>query len=130
MRDLVNNIGPYQALAPAVYSGTSAGLGVDLQGFESATIVIETGAIVGAGNYTASIEESDTGLDSPEDFDAVAAGDLIGTLPETLEEYSTYKIGYRGHQPYVRVVLTKNSGTSIAVAATVVRGHPHEAPVA
>lgn len=31
---------------------------------------------------------------------------------------------------YLKVVVTKNSGTSVAASAVVVRGHPHVAPVA
>jgi len=36
---------------------------------------------------------------------------------------SVYWVGYRGGKRYVRVVITKNSGTSIAAGAVVVKGH-------
>ena len=44
MRDLANNISVAQSLAPAVRTADANGTGIDLQGFESATIVVDTGA--------------------------------------------------------------------------------------
>ncbi|MEQ8309054.1 MAG: hypothetical protein RIA09_21200, partial [Hoeflea sp.] len=60
---------------------------------------------------------------------AVAAAHLVGTLPATLEANSVYKQGYIGYRRYIRTVLTKNSGTSIAAGVTIVKGHPANAPV-
>lgn len=58
------------------------------------------------------------------------AADLVGTLPATLTEDGTFKQGYTGHKRYVRVVVTKNSGTSIAAGAVIVKGNAHSRPVA
>ena len=44
MKDLKNNIGVVQSLAPAARDADANGTGVDLQGFESATVVIDMGA--------------------------------------------------------------------------------------
>ena len=44
MQDLKNNIGVVQSLAPAARDADANGTGVDLQGFESATVVIDMGA--------------------------------------------------------------------------------------
>lgn len=128
MRDLANNIGPVQVVAPAVLSATDTSAAIDLLGFESAAIVINTGAIVTAGDFTAKLQESDTTTSG--DFADVAAAHLVGTLPATLEAASVYKQGYIGTKRYLRTVITKNSGTSIAAGAVLVKGHPHEAPVA
>jgi hypothetical protein len=128
MRDLANNIGAVLALSPAVQAATIKGSAIDLLGFESAAIVINTGAIAGAGDFTAKLQESDTTTDG--DFTDVAAGHLIGSLPASLEADSTVKQGYRGFKRYIRVVLTKNSGTSIAAGAVAVKGHAHLRPVA
>lgn len=128
MRDLVSNIGPVAAIAPAVHSATATGSAVDLMGFDGAAVIINTGAIDGAGAFTAKVQESDTTTSG--DFADVAAGDLIGTLPATLAANAVAKIGYTGSKRYIRVVMTKNSGTSIAAGAVVVRGHPMHAPVA
>ena len=42
MRDLANNISVAQSIAPVVGSSDTNGTGIDLQGFESATIVVDT----------------------------------------------------------------------------------------
>lgn len=128
MKDGISNIGLAASVAPAVQTATVKGSAVDLQGYNSATAIINTGAIAGAGNFTATIQESDTTTDG--DFSDVAAGDLLGTLPAALAADSVYKQGYRGTKRYVRVVLTLNSGTSIAAGALFALGEPALAPVA
>jgi hypothetical protein len=122
MSDLKNNIAVALALSPAVHSATKADAPIiDLQGAGSATAIINTGAIVGAGDYTVSLRHGDA---ADLTGDAAAAGDdLLGSFPATLAADSSYAIGYRGGKRYVRVVITKNSGTSIAAGATLVKGH-------
>jgi len=128
MRDLAHNIAVVQAVVPAVLSATDTSAAIDLQGFESAAVIFNTGAIVSSGDFTAKLQESDTTTSG--DFADVAAADLIGSLPATLEASSVYKQGYIGKKRYLRTVITKNSGTSIAAGAVIVKGHPHEVPVA
>lgn len=128
MRDIASNVGLAASLVPAVQSATLKGSAVDLLGFESAVLVINTGAIAGDGLYSIAMQESDTTTDG--DFDDVAAADLVGTLPAALEASTVYKQGYIGNKRYVRAVITKTSGTSIAAGAVFVKGRPHNAPVA
>lgn len=128
MRDLAHNIATIQAVAPAVLSATNTSSALDLLGFESAAIVINTGAIVSSGDFTAKLQESDTTTGG--DFTDVAAADLIGTFPASLVADSVVKVGYIGSKRYVRTVITKNGGTSIAVGAVLVKGHPADRPVA
>lgn len=122
MADLKHNITAVPALAPAVHAATKSDAAiVDLQGAGSATVIINTGAIVGDGNYTISLRHGDAADLSG---DAAATGDdLLGELPAVLEADKSYAVGYRGGKRYVRVVITKNSGTSIAAGAVVVKGH-------
>lgn len=128
MRDIASNIGAVLALSPAVQAATIKGNAIDLLGFNSAAIVVNTGAIVSAGDYTAKVQESDTTTDG--DFTDVVAGDLVGTLPASLTADGSFKQSYIGHKRYVRVVVTKNSGTSIAAGAVAVLGHARSRPVA
>ena len=122
MSDLKNNIAAVLALSPAVHSATKADASIiDLQGAGSATVVINTGAIVGAGDYTISLRHGDA---SDLSGDAAASGDdLLGAFPATLAADTSYAVGYRGGKRYVRVVITKNSGTSIAAGAVIIKGH-------
>ena len=122
MSDLKNNIAAVLALSPAVHSATKADAPIiDLQGAGSATVIVNTGAIAGAGDYTVSLRHGDA---SDLTGDAAASGDdLLGAFPATLAADSTYAVGYRGGKRYVRIVITKNGGTSIAAGAVIVKGH-------
>ncbi len=122
MSDLKNNIAAVLALSPAVHSATKADATIiDLQGAGSATVIINTGAIAGAGDYTISLRHGDA---SDLTGDAAASGDdLLGAFPATLAADSSYAVGYRCGKRYVRVVITKNGGTSIAAGAVIVKGH-------
>ena len=128
IRDLVNDIGVVSAVAPAVLSANNTSSAIDLANYESATLLINTGAIAGDGNMTPKLQHSDTTTSG--DFVDVPASGLIGSFPTALAAASTYKVGYKGLKRYVRTVFTLNSGTSVAVSAVVVRGHSAVAPVA
>lgn len=127
MRDIYNNIEVDQAIIPAVYAATTAGAVVDLLGFNSAALVINSGAIAGAGLYVVSLEESDA---SGSGFAAVAADDMQGTLPASLAADSVVKVGYLGFKRYLKATITKTSGTSIAASAVIVKGNAASRPVA
>lgn len=118
--DLASNVAVALALSPAVQSATKSDAAIiDLQGCAAAAVIINTGAIAGAGDYTVSLMHGDAS-----DLSGAAAAtgdDLIGTFPATLAADSSYCVGYRGGKRYVRVVITKNGGTSIAAGAVVVK---------
>lgn len=128
MRDLSSNIKAVNALSPAVQSATIKGNAIDLLGFESAAMVVNTGAIVSAGDFSAKLQELDTTTDG--DFVDVVSGDLVGSLPASLTADGSFRQGYIGHKRYIRLVLTKNGGTSIAAGAVAVLGNAHARPVA
>ncbi|WP_454914990.1 hypothetical protein [Xanthobacter sediminis] len=127
MRDLASNIAAVQAVAPAVLAATTTSAPIDLAAFDAAAVIINTGAIAGAGDFTPKLQESDTTTSG--DFTDVAAGDLNGAFPASLAAASVYKVGYRGAKRYVRIVLTLNSGTSIAAGAVVVKAYAAQLPV-
>ena len=112
MRDLSSNIGVVQVVAPAVLSATNTSDPIDLLGLNGAAIVINTGAVVSSGDFTPTVQHSDT--TTPGDFADVAAADLVGTFPASLAANSVAKVSYVGTKRYIRTVLTKNGGTSIA----------------
>lgn len=128
MRDLSNNIGARLAVAPAVLAATTKGSAIDTKGFGSLAFVVSTGAIVSAGDFTATLQHSDTTTDA--DFANVAATDQTGSFGPTLAADSTVKAGYIGNRRYARVVITKNGGTSIAAGAVAILDHAAKRPVA
>ncbi|WP_028748018.1 hypothetical protein [Rhizobium mesoamericanum] len=128
MRDLAHSLGIVQAVAPAVITASNTSAAIDLLGFDSAAIIVSTGAIAGSGNFTPKIQESDTTTSG--DFTDVAAADLTNALPSVLLASSTAKTSYLGNKRYIRSVLTLNSGTSIAADVLVVKGNATKRPVA
>lgn len=126
MRDLVHNLGLQQLIAPAVQSATITSAGVDLLNFNSAMVVFNTGAIAGSGDFTAKLQESDDNAA----FNDLDPADQIGALPASLAQNAAVKVGYIGNKRYLRAVATKNSGTSIALGATLVQGGARSKPVA
>lgn len=128
MRDIAPNIGVVLALSPAVQSATINGLAVDTNGFEAVAFALNTGAIASAGDFTAKVQESDTTTSG--DFTDAAAAVVTSSAPATLTADGSFKLGYRGFKRYVRLVLTKNSGTSIAAGAVAILGRAHNRPVA
>lgn len=117
MHDLYSNISAVPALAPAVQGSATQGPAVDLNGAGGVAFLVNTGAIVTAGDFGVTLQESDTGTSG---WTAVAATQIDSNAPATLAANSTYRLGYRGWKRYVRLSLTKAGGTSIAAGATAV----------
>lgn len=128
MKDLFSNIGVAPALAPAVQSAATTTTALDLRRWGSVVYAVETGAIVGDGDFGVKLQHSDTTTSG--DFVDVPDALVETNAPETLEASSGYKIGYKGSKRYVRLSLTKAGGTSIAAGAVAILGHPAVAPVA
>lgn len=126
MKDMKTMIAAAVGAVPQILSANHTATLVDLQGFNSATLVVSTGAIVGAGDFSVKLQESDT--ETLGDFTDVDADDLLGSFSATLPADSVETVGYRGTKRYVRVVFTRNGGTSIAASAAIIKGHPENAP--
>lgn len=124
-RDLVSNIDVQASVIPVVHTATATGTGIDLDGCDSAAIIVQSGAIGSAGNFTAKIQESDV-LGSG--YTDVAAADQVGTFLAVMLADTIEKVSYIGNKRYVRAMLTKNSGTSIAAGVLVVRGNLAQRP--
>ena len=139
MRDLANNVVVAQSIAPVVGTADANGTGIDLKGFESATIVVNTGI---EGDTLSSSVKIDFKLEDSDDdstyaavtsgiIDATAnASGIILTLDANAETPQVTVVGYTGGKRYVRVVAdftgTHTNGTPIA--ASVIKGHPIHAP--
>lgn len=127
MRDLFSNIGAVQALGPAVQAASANGAAIDTRGYNRIAFVVNTGAIVSAGDFNVKLQESDV---SGSGYTDVAAAQAQTNAPATLAADSTYRLGYLGYKRYVRLVLTKAGGTSIAASAVAILGDPAHSPVA
>lgn len=130
--DLKNDIAPAQSLKAQSVADPAVplnGTGVDLANYDAAVVVIDAGAITGAGaSLTFEVQESDDNST----FTAVADADLRGTEPviTSTNDDQIHEIGYHGIKRYLRVSVTAKAGTTptLPVAASVVRGKPRVKP--
>lgn len=140
MKDLSNNIVPVVSLAAATRTAAANGTGVDLQGYESATVLVDVGAegdtLSSSVYFEVSLEESD---DDSTYTDVAQASIVDGTIssggiflkldgtangnPDSTG--GIFRVGYVGNSRYIRVVLAKtgthSNGTPLG--AMVVKGH-------
>lgn len=117
MRDLYNTIGADLALAPAVQTADAQGPAIHVKGIKALAFVVNTGAIAGSGVFGVTIQESENGSTG---WTNAAAAVIDTDAPAILAAASSYRLGYRGFAPYVRLSLTRTSGTSIAAGAVAV----------
>ena len=118
MRDLANSIAVVETLESATRTANANGTGIDLQGFESATVIAQVGAegitLSGTNYITFSLEHSDDDAT----YTAVATADVV--------EGTVATIGYIGGKRYVRAVVSYEGthGTGTPSNAVIVKGHP------
>jgi hypothetical protein len=128
MRDLKSNIKPVQTLIPATRTAAANGNGVDLAGFNGASVLFSNGAIGGTASptFTFEVQESDDNAT----FTAVADKDLRGVEPVITAANQVSQVSYIGYKRYIRGVLKTVTGTSptLDCSATVVLGRPANAP--
>ena len=142
MRDLKNNIGVVQSVAPAAISSDADGTCVDLQGFESATIVIDMGAegitLSSTNKIEIELEHSD---DNSTFTDVTSSADVIGATPDSNGVIATFDdvaeapavstVGYIGGKRYIRAVanFSGTHGSATPLAVSVIKGHARSNPV-
>jgi hypothetical protein len=137
MQDLANSLSVLNTIDPVVGAADTNGTGVDLQGFESAVIVVPTGI---EGVTLSSSVKIDFKLEESSDnstFTAVSdntsvtdgavdANGIFSTLDANGETPQISVIGYVGGSRYIRVVadFTGTHSTGTPIAAQVIRGTP------
>ncbi len=99
---------PQASLKPQSLSGAAAGSGVDLQGAESALIVIDNGAATTAATVQIQESSDNATFTVVADSDLIAPSGYASNASGVLQTAnSVVKIAYVGAQRYVRVnVLT------------------------
>ena len=140
MKDLSNNINPAVSIINAVKTAAANGTGVDLQGYESATVLVDVGAegdtLSSSVYFEISLEESD---DDSTYTDVAQASIVDGTIssggiflkldgtaggnPDSAG--GIFRVGYVGNSRYIRVVIAKTGTHSnvTPIGAMIVRGH-------
>ena len=130
MRDLANRVIQTSVLAPVVQNATVTSSAIDLEGFNSAMIIVATGVegvtLSGSVFWTFILQHSDddstyTVVSSSKDVTdgSIDANGIFLTLDDNAETPQVSGIGYIGGKRYLKVVSTKNgtmsTGTPISV---------------
>lgn len=111
------------SIAAAAKTASTNGASADLAGYESAAAILNVGVITD-GTHTPKLQDS---ADNSAWADVIAA-DLDGTFA-VLASTTVQKVGYKGRQRYLRVVVTVSGATTGGVySATILRGEPHAVP--
>ena len=144
MKDLSNTIATALSHKSAVTTAASNGTGVDLQGYEGATVLVTIGAegdtLSGSVFFEIGLEHSDdnatfTDVTQSEIVDGtIASGGIFlkidgtgtaGTAGNPDTTGSTYRVGYIGGKRYIRTVIAKtgthSNGTPLGT--TVIKSH-------
>lgn len=126
------NLSPAASIHPESLTAAKDGDTVDLQGYDAATVVFQSGTITDGEDWTPTIEEADDdGSGSPDTWTTVAAADLTTALAvfEDADDDEVRWTGYKGTKRYIRAVLTPGDVTTGGVfSAVVIRGLPWDAP--
>lgn len=136
MRDLYHNILATQVLNPVVATAAKTSATIDLQGFNSVSIVFAIGqaadTLSGSVYWTLKLQHSD----NDSSYSDVAAGDISAgaatiVLNATSLDKAAYSFGYMGAKRYVQAVATPtgtmSSGTPMGIVA--LKGNPAYRPV-
>lgn len=142
MKDLHSGLS-LSVVAIAAMNADNTPAAIDLQGFNSAEIVL----LVGTGGITFSgtnkVEFKLTHSDDDSTYDAVDAGDVLGissvgaggivkALTAAHADPAAYRIGYVGGRRYLKLLadFSGTHGTATPIGAVVIKGHPSTSPVA
>jgi hypothetical protein len=111
--DKASTIKVSNALNTATIStnATTAGVAIDMSGYESLTLVFEVGARTD-GTYTPLVTESDDNIT----YTTVPSTFLIGALTAITAANTNVKVGYVGKSQYVKASVVS---TAVTTGATV-----------
>ena len=137
MKDMYNNIEIAQVIDPVVASASVTAVEVDLQGYNSATILAyfgtNAGNLSGTNKWTVELTHADDdGTGSAGAYANVGSDDVLGVTPSSgviltldadAEDNTAYKVGYVGGKRFIKIGLTKHaSAPNIPVSICVVKG--------
>ena len=126
MRDLYHNVLPTQVLNPVVATATQTSSAIDLQGFNSASVVFAIGTagdtLSGSIYWTLKLQHCDdnsTYVDvAAADVNEAVTSIVVNSL--SLDE-TAYNIGYIGSKRYVKGIATATgthtNGTPLGIVA-------------
>ena len=134
-RDLLSNIEPKRAISPAAAVTDNTPFVsqiIDTAGFDSLTIVINTGSLADA-DATFAVTMTEGNDSALADGAAVDASQILGGLANASFDFSAdnkvFMVGYAGIKRYVQLTITpSNNAGNAFISAVAILGHPAVAP--
>lgn len=123
MRDMKSNVNAVKTLNPAAQNTNQSGFGVDIQGYEAAMAVVQSGVLTD-GAHIPKFQESDDNAA----YADVASENLEGSF-SAVTANAVQRVGYKGAKRYIRVFMASSGATGAIYGAVILRGVPHQAPV-
>lgn len=142
MRDIHSTLKHVVLLPAASYNADNTPAAVDLQGFEAAEIAISVGVggITFSGTnkveFVLTHSSDDVTYSNVTDDDMIGVTGITGGIIKSLiaahAAGAVYAYGYRGGKRYLKLLadFSGTHGTATPLGAVVVKGMPHNAPVA
>jgi hypothetical protein len=142
MRDIHSGIAVISAIGAALLTADATSAAIDLQGFDSAEIVLAIG--IGGITFDAAnkIEFKLTESDDDLTYTAITDDDVLGVrntsngiikaLTSAHAAASVHRFGYIGGKRYLKIAadFSGTHGTGTPIAAMVLQGKPSRQPVA
>ncbi|NCC61905.1 MAG: hypothetical protein EOM12_13420 [Verrucomicrobiae bacterium] len=138
MKDLYNNIKVESVLDPIAVTATATYTDIDLQGYNSACLLIATGLdaeTLGASHkFVFTLKDSDDGttyavVETKDMLNLTVASGVILTIDHADEDNTLYKFGYVGGKRYLELVCTVTGTVNMPISIVAVKGHPEIAAV-
>lgn len=139
MKDLYNKISAVSILDPIAVTATAAFTDIDLQGFDSASLLIHSGLDAGTGlsashKFVFTLDHSDDGttytaVTTNDMLDLTVTSGVVLTIDATTEDNTLYKLGYVGGKRYLQLTNTVTGTVDMPISIIVIKGDPEVAPV-
>ena len=139
MKDLYNKVEAVSVLDPIAITATAVHTDIDLQGFNSACLLIQTGLDAGTGlaaehKFVFTMDHSDDGdsyaaVTTADMLDLTVASGVVLTIDAATEDNTLYKLGYVGGKRYLQLTYTITGTVNMPIGIIVLKGNPELAPV-
>lgn len=140
MKDLYNKLEVVSVLNSIAVTTTATYTDIDLQGFNSAILVLNCGLDAGTGlgashKFVFTLYDSADGttyavVETADMLDLTVASGVVLTIDAVGEDNSIYKLGYVGGKRYLQLVMTVTGTVSMPLSIECIKGNPENAPVA
>lgn len=142
MRDLHSGLTAVLALAAAVYDADNTPAAIDLQGYNSAEIILPIGVGGITFDATNKVEfvlthsDDDVTYTNVTDADMLGVSDITGGIIKSLVAAhaagTVSRFGYKGNKRYLKLLanFSGTHGAGTPMSAIVLKSHGHDSPQA